>query len=1620
MKAQKLAPIFVLMAWASWVGAAMDFKEADITTIKNIVEKNEGTGAVPAQVNDKIHENSKVTTSAASMAELTFADSSITRMGANTQFSFQSKERLIKLEQGTVLIHTPPGNGGATVDCGGVTAAVTGTTFMASHDSVGNVMFVLLEGQGGLRVTVGGSSKVILPGQAASVGAEVKKEAVGKDSSASPGVDKPASTGENKGSADGGATPSKNSSSTPSSGGDENAGSTGPASTPAPKIQVFDVDVKKIVTTTPLIVEFKNELPSTAKIDKVIETQQTKVQEGKIEKTDTEIVLIKHEDGDILVGAPKVNAEETVVINRKEDVIGVGNGGKDNLDVETAAGPGVGGGETPMASAAPPRVESPAANSNPPPAPPVNQGQIAVQQPNPPTVIAVTAKVNDASRPFNQPNPAFGFSITAGSLLPGHSLVTSYLTPAIAGSGVAGGPYAVNFSNPRIVDVNGADVSRRYNLTTLAGVLNVTKAPQNVSFGPVGSLVFGQAVDLVASALSGPVNVEVVSGPASVVNGKLVANSGTGTVVVRASAPGNENYLGASAEKTINLTKAQQSILFSQSPDTLVHMNGDLLEATSSGSGPISYELVSGPGTVSKIDPNLFPNPDPELIGKYLVWSESGTGQLVVRASSPGDQNYLPATIEKTITLSKADGSITFNVPSNLSYGFTLNSSGQPLASSIDGNIPTVSIVSGPGEIDAQGNFRVKSGTGTILIRATVPGNDNYKPITVEKTISLIKATQPIYFPTLFLGYNSDLTPWDLSKEVSTGPLPLSYELVDPADASKASINGSMLRVLSGTGIVKIRAFNPGDSNYEPVSAVQTINLGKAPQEFKYSMPDFLTFGTSTNLGWTVTGGGDVTYELVNPADSRKVSISGAEVRALSGTGTVDIRIATLGNENYQDISGIWTFNLVKAFQALDFGMVGPRLTGSSGSISVSGGEGITPTLYIVETDGRATADSTGVVTVGKVLGADSFTLIATAAGNDNYMPSANSAIVSIAPDLAAILQANPARRLLSSPEAGDELTALDQFFYYTGKVAGTTGPETFYQTDHQNPLDLANLGSSAQLFQKQTANYFFGSRLEAAQASNVVNLAGKDSVIYAKKVSLGSVSLTAPVFSTSTIKGDTGGEIPDGNAAGLASSKTTSQAGSLPYAVRLNLAIDPSTADAFLGDYVAYLRHTSADGLNTRTVKLFEHIGATTEFPEGSAGTGLSVLMSDWATDSIAPQDPAGILTGSYRPGVTDQLVSLNDLGAFDASGIWTLWVGDTSPGGTGKLTSWSVELEQLLQPTTVVDLVGGAGQNVTLAAGSEGLAVNSTWIKANQAKLEFLSTGSMEMRGTQIEGVGSQFLAEAVGPVKMGAQSTPVVPSPSVETVDREQVRILADTVTDAGGVAVAPPGSMAVIRTGDSLELRNVTIRNFSETRLEKVNPTTKALQGRVLISGSAVRDFKIKELVGAAVNADAKIQMAAIDGNGALAGDMVVEGGLPVATKLAKEIDNTITGTLGDTAVHAKSVELAARNLNFNGASIAAMESITARANTILVQNSFMTVVRASGMINMYVSSGMVNPTYGTMMDGRVNFAGSNAFQFGSVAFNISSPADLSNAYGTKLFDTQNGAGGKIGAINVLRL
>ena len=128
--------------------------------------------AQPATVNELVKAPDLVRTGPESRAELTATDQTITRIGANTVFSFEPTGRDMNLEKGNVLFHSPAGKGGGTIRSGGAAAAVLGTTLIVSSTGDGGFKVILLEGKGTVTLPNGKTSKLkagqlvfVLPGQ---------------------------------------------------------------------------------------------------------------------------------------------------------------------------------------------------------------------------------------------------------------------------------------------------------------------------------------------------------------------------------------------------------------------------------------------------------------------------------------------------------------------------------------------------------------------------------------------------------------------------------------------------------------------------------------------------------------------------------------------------------------------------------------------------------------------------------------------------------------------------------------------------------------------------------------------------------------------------------------------------------------------------------------------------------------------------------------------------------------------------------------------------------------------------------------------------------------------------------------------------------------------------------------------------------------------------------------------------------------------------------------------------------------------------------------------------------------------------------------------------------------
>src|SRR5919201_387433 len=120
--------LFWLVGTPALVTAAQP-EQARVSQVIQDVRLLEAHGAPrPAAVNDRVTQQMGVRTGVESRAELTFTDLTLTRLGANTVFSFKQGARELDLTSGAVLLEVPPKAPAVKINTAAVTAAVTGGT----------------------------------------------------------------------------------------------------------------------------------------------------------------------------------------------------------------------------------------------------------------------------------------------------------------------------------------------------------------------------------------------------------------------------------------------------------------------------------------------------------------------------------------------------------------------------------------------------------------------------------------------------------------------------------------------------------------------------------------------------------------------------------------------------------------------------------------------------------------------------------------------------------------------------------------------------------------------------------------------------------------------------------------------------------------------------------------------------------------------------------------------------------------------------------------------------------------------------------------------------------------------------------------------------------------------------------------------------------------------------------------------------------------------------------------------------------------------------------------------------------------------------------------------------
>ena len=192
---------------------------------------------------------------------------------------------------------------------------------------------------------------------------------------------------------------------------------------------------------------------------------------------------------------------------------------------------------------------------------------------------------------------------------------------------------------------------------------------QVITFDPIPDKLNSDPPFIVTAAASSglPVSFSIVSGPATVAGNTVTLTGPAGTVIVRASQPGDASYNPApDVDQSFNVT-TDQVITFDPIPDKLSTDPPFTITATASSGLTVTFSIISGPATLGGAN-----NDEITL---------TGTGTVTVRASQAGDATWNPAPdVDQSFNVTEPS-----NLPDPLAH-WPLDGTGQDIENGHDGH----------------------------------------------------------------------------------------------------------------------------------------------------------------------------------------------------------------------------------------------------------------------------------------------------------------------------------------------------------------------------------------------------------------------------------------------------------------------------------------------------------------------------------------------------------------------------------------------------------------------------------------------------------------------------------------------------------------------------------------------------------------------------------------------------------------------------------------------------------------------------------------------------------------------------------------------------------------------
>jgi gliding motility-associated-like protein len=363
--------------------------------------------------------------------------------------------------------------------------------------------------------------------------------------------------------------------------------------------------------------------------------------------------------------------------------------------------------------------------------------------------------------------------------------------------------------------------------------LVVNKANQTITFNALPVKVFGDVYfNPGATASSGlTVSYSRDNQVVTTIVGGLIYITGAGSAVITASQAGDANFNPApDVLQTLTVNKANQIIAFNALP---VKIFGDaVFNPGASTSSALTVNFSSDNSAVAIIVGGMI----------YIT----GAGTAVITASQTGNGNYNPAPVVlQTLTVNK--GNLNFTAD-NISKEFQAQN--PVLTYLISGfvNGETQSILDALPTI--QTTAVQNSPVGSYPITITGGSDNNYNYSYIPGTLTVTKIPQTITFTDIVEKLLVDES-YTLVATSTSG----FAVLFESMDTQKATVSGDKLTGVS-KGTVQIRAYNPGDENYDPAEVFATVEIYSTHKDIMHlftpnndgfndlwELPDLATWG---------------------------------------------------------------------------------------------------------------------------------------------------------------------------------------------------------------------------------------------------------------------------------------------------------------------------------------------------------------------------------------------------------------------------------------------------------------------------------------------------------------------------------------------------------------------------------------------------------------------------------------------------------------------------------------------------------------------------------------------------------------------------------------------------------